>query len=348
MVTRLLVAVGIGCALMCQNASAQPPAAEIKKTSTAPVIDGNGNDAAWANANVYDTDEFFIVEGEGAGTPIGPSADFTIEWRALWDNTNLYVMAKVTDDAIVNGQAEFGGLDSNNGWEDDAVEFYIDAQNVNNADYRPENVGVTEPTFQFTSVAGWTPALANPGGDPNSPRLGRVPNDLPNTSITFGVNSYDGNQDQRRYPQDMGSATSGPVTANPAGGFDWTFEASFPWTALEETPADILARDGIFGFGVAYNDDDDFASRDNQYMWASTANQLWNTSALFPDVKLVDAPTPLAGDYNGDGSSQCGRLRCVAQEPGCARWRPSRLQHLAHELWQNVGRRKRARRNRCS
>ena len=64
-----------------------------------------------------------------------------------------------------------------------------------------------------------------------------------------------------RYPQNMGSATSGPITANPAGGFDWTFEASFPWEALEETPADILAapRDGIFGFGVAYNDDDDLA-----------------------------------------------------------------------------------------
>jgi hypothetical protein len=316
MVTRLLVAVGIGCALMCQNASAQPPAAEIKKTSTPPVIDGNGNDAAWANANVYDTDEFFIVEGAGAGTPIGPSPDFTMEWRALWDDTNLYVMAKVNDDAIVNGQAEFGGLDSNNGWEDDAVEFYIDAKDVNNADYRPENVGPTEPTFQFTSVAGWTPALAN-GGDPNSPRLSRVPNNLPNTSITWGVNSYDGNQDQRRYPQDMGSATSGPVTANPAGGFDWTFEASFPWTALEETPANILTEQGgIFGLGVSYNDDDDFGSRDNQYMWASTANQLWNTSALFPDVKLVDAPAPLAGDYNGDGAVNAADFVVWRKNPG--------------------------------
>ena len=72
MVTRLLLAVGIGCALMCQNASAQPPAAEIKKTSTPPVIDGNGNDAVWANANVYDTDEFFIVEAGATGNPIGP------------------------------------------------------------------------------------------------------------------------------------------------------------------------------------------------------------------------------------------------------------------------------------
>jgi hypothetical protein len=304
MITRLLVAVGIGCAVMCQSVSAQPPSAEIKKTSTPPVIDGNGNDAAWADANAYGTSEFFIVEGAGAGNPVAPSPDFSIEWRALWDDNNLYLMAKMNDDVIVNGQAEFGGLDSNNGWEDDAVEFYIDAQDVDNLDYRPENVGPTEPTFQFTSVAGWTPALAD-GGDPNSPRLGRDPNMLPNTSITWGVNSYDGSQADRRYPQNMGQATSGPVTVNPEGGFDWTFEASFPWTALEETPADILLRDGIFGFGVAYNDDDFTlgehpSTRENQYMWASTNNQLWNTSAAFPDVQLVE-PESLPGDYNADG-----------------------------------------------
>jgi hypothetical protein len=100
----------------------------------------------------------------------------------------------------------------------------------------------------------------------------------------------------------MGSATSGPITANPAGGFDWSFEASFPWEALEETPADILARDGIFGFGVAYNDDDDLGGRDNQYMWGTPAGDLWHISSSFPDVQLVDAAAPLAGDYNANGT----------------------------------------------
>ena len=69
MVTRLHLAVGIGCALMCQSVSAQaPPAAQIKKTSTAPVIDGNGSDAVWANANVYGTTTWFnVVERQIAG-----------------------------------------------------------------------------------------------------------------------------------------------------------------------------------------------------------------------------------------------------------------------------------------
>jgi hypothetical protein len=309
MVTRLHLAVGILCALLCQVANAQP-AAQIKKTNTPPVIDGNVNDAVWANANVYGTETFFIVEGEGAGNPIAPSADITLEWRALWDDTNLYVMTKANDEAIFNGLADFGGNEDpdphmNNfsgNWQDDSVEFYIDAQDVNNSVYDP-NSNPGQPTYQFTALAGWTPAIADDDANLASPRPLRIPTDLPNTSITHGTNSYAVNDDLAQYPQTMGSATSSPVTANPAGGFDWSFEASFPWEALEETPADILAapRNGIFGFGVAYNDDDDMAGRDNQYMWATTLNDLWNVSASFPDVQLVEAPS-LPGDYNADGS----------------------------------------------
>jgi hypothetical protein len=99
----------------------------------------------------------------------------------------------------------------------------------------------------------------------------------------------------------MGSATSGPITPNPAGGFDWTFEASFPWEALDETPADILARNGIFGFGVAYNDDDDREGRDTQYMWGTHRNDLWHVSEAFPDVQLVDGPATKPGDFDTDG-----------------------------------------------
>jgi Carbohydrate family 9 binding domain-like len=307
MMTRLHLAVGIACALVYQNAGAQP-AAQIKKTNTPPVIDGNVNDAVWANANVYGTETFFIVEGEGAGTPISPSPDITLEWRALWDNTNLYVMAKINDDAIWNSQDAFGGPDSGN-WEDDGIEFYIDAQDLNSLAYEPMGGVPGPPAYQFTSLAGWTPAFAN---DPNTSaalanvnhRTGQTPNVLPNASFTWGINSYDGNDDTTQYPQTMGSSTSGPITANPSGGFDWSFEASFPWEALEETPADILAapRNGIFGFGVAYNDDDDDGGpRDNQYMWGTTRNDLWHVSEGFPDVQLLDAPS-LPGDYNGNGA----------------------------------------------
>jgi hypothetical protein len=302
--SRFLLSVGIVCALISQSASAQP-LAQIKKTATPPVIDGNVNDAAWASANVHGTAEFFQ-----GGAPLEPSDDINLEWRALWDNTNLYVMAKINDDAIVNSLDDFGGPDSGN-WEDDGVEFYIDAQDLNNTEFNPgadpDGDGIplgadADPTYQFTALAGWTPAIANDPNNTKTPRPLRVPDALPNTSFTYGINSYDGNDDGTRYPQTMGSATSGSITPNPAGGFDWSFEASFPWEALEETPADILARNGIFGFGVAYNDDDDLAARDAQYVWGTSRDDLWHVSEAFPDVQLVDAPATLAGDYNANGT----------------------------------------------
>jgi hypothetical protein len=248
-------------------------------------------------------------------------------------------MAKINDDAIVNSLDEFGGPDSANGWEDDSVEFYIDAQDLNTAEYAPGQtdpntglpLGPDIPNYQFTALAGWTPAIANDAdlinpntGLPLSPRIGRNPNNLPNTSFTWGVNSYDGDQDPnpdtgaigRRYPQNMGNATSGPVTANPSGGFDWTFEASFPWEALEETPADILARDGIFGFGVAYNDDDDLGTRDSQPIWATTNVDLWHRSDQFPDVQLVDAAPSLPGDHNANGTVDAADYVAWRDNPG--------------------------------
>jgi hypothetical protein len=311
MVSRLTLAVGIACALILPSAQAQTPA-QIKKTNTPPVIDGNGNDAAWASAEVQGTEEFFV-----GGAALEPSADLTLEWRALWDNTNLYVMAKINDDAIVNSLPDFGGPDAVADWNDDSIEFYIDAQDVNNTEYNPGTLGApSEPTYQFTALAGWTPAIADDVNNPATVRPLRDPPSLPNTSFTWGINSYDGNQADRRYPQNMGSATSGPVTANPAGGFDWTFEASFPWEALEETPADILARDGIFGFGVAYNDDDDREGRDAQPVWATTRDDLWHVSAAFPDAQLVDAPAPLQGDYNSNGTVDAADYVAWRDNPG--------------------------------
>ncbi len=304
MVSKLRLVVAIGCALICQSVSAQTPGAQINKTSTAPVIDGNGNDAVWANANVYGTTTWFQSEPMIPGVPLEATADFTVEWRALWDDTNLYVMTKVHDDAIVNSLPQFGAPDLEANFNDDGIEFYIDAQDVNNLEYNglPE-----EPTYQFTSIAGWTPANANDatllredGVTPVSPRSLRDPPSLPNTSFTYGINSYDGDDVNTGYPQTEGSATSGPITGSEAAGWDWSFEASFPWEALQETPADILARDGIFGFGVAYNDDDDREGRDAQYMWGTDRNDLWHVSEAFPDAQLVEAPSQ-PGDFDADG-----------------------------------------------
>ena len=133
----------------------------------------------------------------------------------------------------------------------------------------------------------------------------------------------------------MGSATSGPITANPAGGFDWTFEASFPWEALQETPADILARDGIFGFGVAYNDDDDACDVTPSTCGpppGTTCGTSPKRSRTFSS-STHRRPWPVTTTAMG---SRCGRLRGVAQ----TRVRTVATQPATTpgaELWQHVG-----------
>jgi hypothetical protein len=52
---------------------------------------------------------------------IADSTDFSGNWRALWDPAGLYFLVEITDDILIN--------DSDNWYEDDGVEIYIDAGN---------------------------------------------------------------------------------------------------------------------------------------------------------------------------------------------------------------------------
>jgi hypothetical protein len=121
---------------------------------------------------------------------------------------------------------------------------------------------VESPTFQLT--------LQARGGD-----------------ITNGVNSENWPGD------DEGAATF--------DGGNYTLEIAFPWTSIQETPENIVAR-GQFGFGVALNDDDDAeVPRDAQLMWATELNDLWMNASSFPSVELAPRAETTLGDVNLDG-----------------------------------------------
>jgi hypothetical protein len=233
----------------------------IPETNTPPEIDGLNDDAVWATAAVRDFSEFFLVDTAG-GDLDGPD-DLSAFWQAAWDDTFLYFYAEVTDDEIVN--------DDSCDWNDDSIEVYIDAQNLDVPDYNPANVpGI--PAYQFTAIA---------GNNIDEACGSRIPED--STSVfTYGINSYNEADDIAQYPQ--GSDISASVVKDDN---HYTLEVAFPWEALEETPANIIAR-GEMGFGVAVNDDDDFGDRDNQVMWATTNADLWNRSESFPSVSLTD------------------------------------------------------------
>jgi chitodextrinase len=59
---------------------------------------------------------------------VSSTADLSGNWKALWDNTNLYFFIEITDDTKIN--------DSGTTWnDDDAVEILIDADNSKNTTY---------------------------------------------------------------------------------------------------------------------------------------------------------------------------------------------------------------------
>ncbi len=93
--------------------------ANIVETTTAPTIDGSV-DGVWASTNSYSIANIII------GT-VTDDSDLSGTWRALWDSTNLYYLVEVTDDTLNN--------DSNNAWDDDSVELYIDADNSKGTSY---------------------------------------------------------------------------------------------------------------------------------------------------------------------------------------------------------------------
>ncbi len=93
----------------------------VYKTATAPTIDGTP-DAMWSSY----TSASLVNTNEGT---VSSAADLSANWKAMWDNTNLYVLVTVTDDVKKNDSPAASAYD------DDEVEIYIDMGNTNTTTY---------------------------------------------------------------------------------------------------------------------------------------------------------------------------------------------------------------------
>ncbi len=107
--------------------------ANIIKTSKAPVIDGAA-DELWSAARRYKI-------GNVIYSPLTSADDCSAEFRAMWDENNLYVLVDVTDDMLVNDTSPDQPVTLSTGstvvpwWFDDCVEVYIDADNSKSNQY---------------------------------------------------------------------------------------------------------------------------------------------------------------------------------------------------------------------
>src|SRR5262245_53619335 len=105
-------------AAISSSVFSQTPVVNAKKRTSTITIDGNPNETAWDFSN--------NVTKTIIGTP-----NNTVKYAVLWDSLNLYVAFTVTDASKFN--------DSPNGWDDDAVEVYIDADNNGGTSYGPND-----------------------------------------------------------------------------------------------------------------------------------------------------------------------------------------------------------------
>jgi len=93
--------------------------ADIKKASKPPVIDGTEEDT-WSDARMYKLENVIY-------SPISSDEDFSAYYKAMWDQDNLYLLVDVRDDVLKNDSEDF--------YQDDAIEVFIDADNSKSGSY---------------------------------------------------------------------------------------------------------------------------------------------------------------------------------------------------------------------
>ncbi len=105
-------------------------------TGTPPTIDG---DLSEYNLEYGST---ILAAGDGPNNN-------TVSWGALWDGNNLYIGAKVVD-AVVEG--------TNNPWDNDAIEIYIDGDNSKDGTYSAESFDTQLIMDALNDTLLWTKA----------------------------------------------------------------------------------------------------------------------------------------------------------------------------------------------
>lgn len=101
-----------------KNAGDAPPAdgrTHFSAPYGTPVLDGTGNDAVWQQSEWLPLDQVWIGQPPTA-------ADFSGRYKLAWDENNLYVLAEITDDTLIDIHPD--GLDKY--WDDDCLEIFID------------------------------------------------------------------------------------------------------------------------------------------------------------------------------------------------------------------------------
>ena len=80
-----------------------------------PVLDGSASDDVWERCEWYEIDQVWLGD-------IPSPEDFSGRYKVAWDENNLYILALITDDSLLDIHPD----DLEYYWDDDCLEIFLD------------------------------------------------------------------------------------------------------------------------------------------------------------------------------------------------------------------------------
>jgi hypothetical protein len=267
-----------------------------------PVIDGLANEVCWDKAS------WAYINQPFDGKVLPDSVDYYGRYKAVWTPSRLYVLMEITDDKLVDNRVN----PSDNYWEDDCAEFFIDEDNT------PQ--GHECGADAFNAFAYHIAAVAR---DKNNYTNGSIVSfdspDAINHVIDLGADCNTGKA------LNLDDHVVTKITKN-GNKYTWEmefkiFDNNYNQTSTTNTPV-LLTANKVMGFAIAYCDDDngkrenmvgtipnhnDYSGKYPFYRFTnefgtitlndtilSTASEVWLNSA----PRIIISPNPATSTLN--------------------------------------------------
>jgi hypothetical protein len=219
---------------------------QMPKTKIAPVIDGV-EDAVWKTLD-WNYQRLYVVDGAAADS----GQSLTGMSKAMWDETNFYLIFYTIDD--VNSD-----IPTNPGWNQDAIEWYIDADNskIPNGVSPDPGGGLAPGDYQFT-IPHWMIGTEE----------GRL------TSV-FGA-SFD----------TVGCEFKLRDVPDTEGFVGVIYEIKIPLASLGIDGASCA--NSVIGWELQQDESDNGTARQFMSKWWSPSNNSWTDASLWGNAILAD------------------------------------------------------------
>ncbi|MGE5812477.1 MAG: sugar-binding protein [Ignavibacteria bacterium] len=223
---------------------------QIPKTNVAPVIDGVMDDV-WKTLD-WNFQSTYVVDGDA--TPPDGYTDLTGMSKAMWDETNLYILFFNQDDDIQDNPAQTAG------WQKDAVEIYIDADNSKvpdgsggcepGAGLCPDDIQLTIPHAYMGIEADTVDGIGFPAG-------------IPTDGVEFAIVDSE----------------------EPDGLPGWWLEVKIPVDNIN-----LIAESGtLIGFELQQDESDGTSgAREDMSKWWNNTNNSWTDASIWGTAVLSD------------------------------------------------------------